>query len=64
MRTLAGVDENSLVVMVAEKGKIVIKPLRVLRVKASREARRRLEEALREELVLEEKEAERLAERE
>jgi len=64
LRTLAGVDENSLVVMVAEKGKIVIKPLRVLRVKASREARRRLEEALREELVLEEKEAERLAERE
>ena len=62
LQTLAGIDENSLVIIIAEEGKIAVEPLRVTRAKPSIEARRRLEEALRGELIVEER-VERPAER-
>jgi len=63
LRELVGIEEKSLVILGVEKGKIVIKPLKVVRVEATKKARRVLEEALSEEYRLEEEKARRIIER-
>ena len=63
LRELIGIEEKSLVILRVEGDEILIKPLKVLRVEASKEARKVLEEALSEEYWLEEEKAGRIAER-
>ncbi len=60
IRESIGIEEKSLIVIESDGEKIVIRPLRVVRVRVSQEARQEIEEALREEQELEEEKAERL----
>jgi len=62
-REHVGINENSIVILEADEEKIVIKPLKVLRVRASENARLEIERVLSEEYLLEERKAERLVKR-
>jgi len=63
VREAIGLEEKSPVIISVEGDRIVIKPIRVLRVKASARARRIVEEALSEEYLLEEEKAAGILER-
>jgi len=63
IRDAAGVAEKGLVRIALENGRIVIEPFRVKRVRLSERAKRVVEEALREELKLEEVKADRIVKR-
>jgi len=63
IRELTGIHERSLVIIEADEDKVVIRPLRVVRAKASKKARYELEKSLREDYILEEEKAEGLAKR-
>ena len=60
LRELVGIEEKSLVILGVEEGRIIIKPLKVIRVEATKKARRGLEEALSEEYRLEEEKTRRI----
>ncbi|RLF07257.1 MAG: AbrB family transcriptional regulator [Thermoprotei archaeon] len=60
IRDAAGITERSLVRITFENGKITIEPLKVRRVRLPERAKQAVEEALREELKLEEAKADRL----
>ena len=63
IRELIGINERTLVIIEAEEDRIVIKPLRVLRVRASNIARSVVEKALSEEYGIEEERERNLIER-
>jgi len=63
IRELIGINERTLIIIEAEKDRIIIKPLRVLRIRASNIARSAIEKALSEEYEIEEKMERNLIER-
>ncbi|MHC1601349.1 MAG: AbrB/MazE/SpoVT family DNA-binding domain-containing protein [Candidatus Nezhaarchaeales archaeon] len=63
IRDAAGIIERGLVKITLENGRIMIEPFKVKRVRLSEKAKRVVEEALREELKLEEAKADRLVKR-
>ena len=63
IRELVGINERTLIIIEAEGDRIIIKPLRVLRVRASNIARSVIEKALSEEYEIERERERNLIER-